>query len=278
MPVLLMPVLLKPGFLKPGFLKRGFLKPKFLEQVSFASVNPNPGTVFKTGKRRASPVCAMICAALMLTAPLPAAAVADPSGPASDTASSVHILNASETYAAGLAAAKSNRIGAAIALWTPLAESGHTEAQYGLGLIYSAPRGDDFPANHDLAHRMYHAAAKSGHVGAVFELAFQYERGHGTEKNMKKAIGLYHIAAFKNHLNAQFNLAILLANGEAGKPNYSAAYVWATAARHNAVKTPHPTLDRSRIGKLVSEIRAHLPHATAMRAGRTAIKLTGQPI
>ena len=266
MPVLLMPVLLKPGFLKPGFLKRGFLKPKFLEHVSFASVNPNPGTVFKTGKRRASPVCAMICAALMLTAPLPAAAVADPSD------------LASETYAAGLAAAKSNRIGAAIALWTPLAESGHTEAQYGLGLIYSAPRGDKFPANHDLAHRMYHAAAKSGHVGAVFELAFQYERGHGTEKNMKKAIGLYHIAAFKNHLNAQFNLAILLANGEAGKPNYSAAYVWATAARHNAVKTPHPTLDRSRFGKLVSEIRAHLPHATAMRAGRTAIKLTGQPI
>ena len=235
--------------------------------VSFANVIP---TMCKPARNRAfhAPTfCALLCAVFMLATPLPSMAHTDAPDP-----------GGSKAYAAGLIAAKSDRIGDAIAIWTPLAESGHTEAQYGLGLIYSAPRGDGFPANHDLAHRMYKAAAKSGHVGAVFELAFQYERGHGTEKNMKTAVSLYHIAAFKNHLNAQFNLAILLAKGEAGKPNYSAAYVWAMAARHNAIKTPHPTLDRGRIGKLVNEIRAHLPHATAMRAGRTAIKLTGQPV
>lgn len=242
---------------------------------SFIPTTPS-ATAFE---RRYAPMVSMLgCAAIILSLWLPGLAGADAPDLALGHDAQLKILDPGKAYAAGLDAARSDRISEAIAIWTPLAESGNTAAQYGLGLIYSAPRGDAFPVRHELAHEMFSAAAKSGHVGAVFELAFQYERGHGTDMDMKKAISLYHVAAFKNHLNAQFNLAVLLANGQAGKPNYKAAYVWATAARHNAFKTAHPTLDHARIGKLVSEIRAHLPHATAMRAGRAAIKLTGQPV
>ena len=47
------------------------------------------------------------------------------------------------------------------------------------------------PARLKLSHRHYKAAAHRGHVDSIFELAFQYERGIGTEANTD--LSLIHI-------------------------------------------------------------------------------------
>ena len=180
--------------------------------------------------------------------------------------------------AAGIKAARSGQFADAIAILGQHAEDGHVMAHYGLGLIYSKARGATLPARPEVAHWHFRAAAKKGHVGAIFELAFQYERGIGTEADMKTALRFYRLAAHHNHLNAQFNLAVLLSRGGNVKPNPREAYIWALAAQHNARTKPRGTLTYEKITKLVRQIRSTLHHQAASRATRAATKLTGQPV
>ena len=129
-----------------------------------------------------------------------------------------------------------------------------------------------------LSHRHFRNAAQRGHVGAVFEVAFQFERGIGTEPDVKRAIRLYRLAARSNHLNAQYNLAVLLSSGSGVDPDLPQAYFWATAAHHNAVRSPNPVLTETRTRGLTRTIRARLPYQQAAKASTAAAKLTGQPI
>ena len=178
----------------------------------------------------------------------------------------------------GIAAVRDGRFHDAIAIWEPHAAAGDPVAHYGLGLVYSTDRGPDLPARPTLAHLHYDAAATQGHVGAVFELAFQYERGVGTKTDLKKALTLYRIAAGKNHLNAQYNLAVLLSRGGEIKPDLREAYFWIKAAQHNASIRPKGELTFDRVSQLARTIRARLPHQIASKADRAATSLTGQPI
>ena len=83
----------------------------------------------------------------------------------------------------------------------PACEARNATANYALGLIYMRGTGDAATAA-KLSHRHFRNAAQRGHVGAVFEVAFQFERGSGTERDVKRAIRLYRLAAQSNHLNA----------------------------------------------------------------------------
>ena len=87
------------------------------------------------------------------------------------------------TIADGIVAIREGNFREAVAIWTPHAEAGNPTAHYGLGLVYSRDRGAGMPAHPGLSHQRYKAAAHSGHVDSTFELAFQYERGIGTEAN-----------------------------------------------------------------------------------------------
>lgn len=182
------------------------------------------------------------------------------------------------TVGDGIAAARDGRFRDAIAIWEPHAADGNAVAHYGLGLTYSKERGPDMPARPMLSHLHYQAAATAGHVSAIFELAFQYERGVGTEVDMDKALTLYRIAAAKNHLNAQYNLAVLLSHGGKVEPNLREAFFWVTAAQHNARIRPRGELTFEKVSELARIIRAKVPHQTASKAGRAATRLTGQPI
>ena len=125
------------------------------------------------------------------------------------------------------------------------------------------------------SHQMFVAAARQGHIGAVFELGFQFERGIGTSADMSKALQMYRIAAAKNHLNAQHNLAVLLSAGKNGKPDFAKAYLWAIAAKNNAIKTMHPVLTPQLMNSLAQRIRSKIQHGDAVRARRTVVSLTG---
>ena len=198
--------------------------------------------------------------------PLPAAADRQP------------LQVSSATVGDGIAAAREGRFHDAISIWEPHAANGDPVAHYGLGIIYGTDRGKDMPARPMLAHLHYDAAARKGHVGAVFELAFQFERGVGTEADLPRAVGLYRIAAKKNHLNAQYNLAVLLSRGGEIKPDLREAYFWIMAAQHNASVRPQGELTYEKVSHLARRIRAKLPHQTASKAVRAATRLTGQPI
>ena len=178
----------------------------------------------------------------------------------------------------GIKAARKGQFGDAITILGQHAEDGQVMAHYGLGLIYSKARSASLPARPALAHRHFKAAARKGHVGAIFELAFQYERGIGTNADMQTALRFYRLAAHHNHLNAQFNLAVLLSRGGTVKANPREAYVWALAAQHNARTRPQGALTFEKVTKLVRQIRSTLPHQAASQATRAATRLTGQPV
>ena len=185
---------------------------------------------------------------------------------------------AQATVIDGMKAVRDGRFQDAITIWGPHAERGNPLANYGLGLIYAKQRAPDMPARPVLAHHHYKAAAKKGHVGAVFELAFQYERGVGTEENIEHALGLYRVAAVKNHLNAQYNLAVLLSQGGKVKTQLREAFFCAVAAQHIASIRPQGELTFEKVTQLVRTIRVKLPHQIASKTGRAATKLTGQPV
>lgn len=206
--------------------------------------------------------------ALMVTTILAAPAVADSLG--EDTVK--------PTVGDGIAAAREGRFRDAIRIWEPHAADDNPVAHYGLGLLYATDRGPDMPARPTLSHLHYDAAARKGHVGAIFELAFQFERGVGTEADINRAVSLYRIAARKNHLNAQYNLAVLLSQGGDIKPNLREAYFWIMAAQHNASIRPRGELTFEKVSLLARIIRTKLPHQIASKASRAATSLTGQPI
>ena len=87
------------------------------------------------------------------------------------------------------------------------------------------------PARLELSNQHFKAAAHKGNVDSVFELAFQYERGIGTEANTDHMLAYYRVAAVKNHLKAQYNLAILLSRSDDVKPDLREAFFWSAAAR-----------------------------------------------
>ena len=218
-------------------------------------------------------------------------------------------LNSATIITKGISLFKAGKVGDAYAVLHPLAEAGNAGAQYLVGIIFAKAgtmlpddvlqqaseaitakadtkiradhRTSNDAAQRDadrqaaLAHKYFKRAAQQGHVAAVFELAFQFERGIGTAPDMKRARLLYKVAARKNHLNAQYNLAILLAAGNGGKADFKQAYVWVLAAHSNALKTSHTVLTPQRVSKLAQKIRTKIRYHDAVKARRVAVHLTG---
>ena len=206
----------------------------------------------------------------------------------------------------GISLVKAGKFGDAYSVLHPLADSGNAGAQYLVGIILAkggAILPDDVLDNANinintstdngassglagseddrqaamaaLAHAYFKRAAQQGHIGAAFELAFQFERGIGTNTDLKRARHLYKVAARQNHLNAQYNLAILLAAGSGGKADFKQAYMWVLAAHSNALKTSHTVLTPQRVNQLAQKIRTRIRYHDAVKARRSAIRLTG---
>lgn len=206
----------------------------------------------------------------------------------------------------GISLVKAGKFGDAYSVLHPLADSGKAGAQYLVGIILAkggAILPDDVLDNANinintstdngassglagseddrqaamaaLAHAYFKRAAQQGHIGAAFELAFQFERGIGTNTDLKRARLLYKVAGRQNHLNAQYNLAILLAAGSGGKADFKQAYMWVLAAHSNALKTSHTVLTPQRVNQLAQKIRTRIRYHDALKARRGAIRLTG---
>ena len=81
----------------------------------------------------------------------------------------------------GLAAAKSGDFATALREWEPLAEQGHADAQFNLGVMYNT--GDGVPQDYKTAVKWYTLAAEQGHADAQINLGVMYDEGLGVPED-----------------------------------------------------------------------------------------------
>ncbi len=103
----------------------------------------------------------------------------------------------------------------ALALATPLAESGDPAAQTLVGVLHETGQG--IKQDYSKAADWYSLAAAQGNSDAAVRLAQFFLLGQGVEQDKSKAADYFEIAANAGLANAQYNLAILYQSGE-GRP------------------------------------------------------------
>ena len=104
-------------------------------------------------------------------------------------------------YEDGSAAAERGDYTTALKLWRPLAELGHTEAQYILAVVYSTGRG--VPQDDAEAVKWYRKAADQGFARAQYNLGLWYTTGRGIPQDFVSAHIWFTLAAAQGSETAQ---------------------------------------------------------------------------
>lgn len=111
---------------------------------------------------------------------------------------------AASDLADALRAIRLRQFDKAIAIMTPMAQSGHADAQFALGSLYRS--GSGVPVDHEGAFHWFEQAAGQGHAKAQFNLGYMLEQGLGTKRDPERADFWYHQAATQNHAMARARL------------------------------------------------------------------------
>lgn len=106
----------------------------------------------------------------------------------------------------------------------PLAEEGHVEAQYLLGVMYAVGRG----APRDLVEgaRWFRLAAEQGHVVAQFELGLRFSLGLGVQEDSAEGARWFRLAAEQGNADAQYILGVLYSLGKGVPRDFVLGYMW----------------------------------------------------
>ena len=88
--------------------------------------------------------------------------------------------------------------------WKPLAQQGHADAQFNLGVMYEKGRG--VPQDDKTAVKWLTLAAKQGDARAQYNLGWMSDKGRGTPQDYKNALKWYRLAAEQGYAPAQKNL------------------------------------------------------------------------
>jgi len=113
----------------------------------------------------------------------------------------------------------------ALRVWTALAEQGHSESAYKLGMMYDMGLAADRDAV--TAAYWYRRSAEDGNLHAQHNLAVAYANGDGVELNIGKAMRWWQEAARMGNADSQYNLGIVYAMGVHGvSKNIDMAKKW----------------------------------------------------
>lgn len=123
----------------------------------------------------------------------------------------------------------------ALALWQPLAEAGHVDAQFNLGLMYD--NGTGVPRDLAAAAAWYRRAAEAGDRTAQSYLGEMYARGEGVEQSFEEAVEWYEKAALRGDSRAQYNLGILYGSGRGVPLDDVYAFAWLSVAQAGGQST-----------------------------------------
>ena len=99
----------------------------------------------------------------------------------------------------------------AISLWMPLAESGDTDAQNYLGIIYYLGLG--VSKDYNKALEWYELAAKAGNADAQRNFGDMVNYGRGTKKDNYQAYKWYFAASQQGNKKAENQITMLAASG-----------------------------------------------------------------
>jgi TPR repeat protein len=162
-------------------------------------------------------------------------------------------------YEDGKAAYERGDYAAALKYWRPLAELGHAQAMFNLGVMYRDGRG--VPQDYAEAKKWYRRAAEKarlpasagpyedgkaayergdyaaalkywrplaelGHARAMFNLGVMYRDGRGVPQDYAEAVKWLRKAAEQGHANAQNNLGIMYYYGRDVPKDYAEAVKW----------------------------------------------------
>ncbi|HSS63457.1 MAG TPA: tetratricopeptide repeat protein [Gammaproteobacteria bacterium] len=129
----------------------------------------------------------------------------------------------------GVDAAADGDYETALELWQPLAEAGHVDAQFNLGLMYD--NGAGVARDLETAAMWYRRAAEAGDRTAQSYLGEMYAKGHGVDQSFEQAVEWYEKAALRGDSLAQYNLGILYASGKGVPLDDVYAFAWLSVAR-----------------------------------------------
>lgn len=139
----------------------------------------------------------------------------------------------SPEYLAGNKAAREGDYAAALRLLMPLAESGHPDAAFVVGMMYADGRG--VAADAAQAAAWYRRAADNGSAWGATNLAAMYEHGKGLAGDDAKAAYWYRRAAALGASDAAGRLAFAYAEGKGVPASRMAALALALVAQAGGV-------------------------------------------
>ena len=116
----------------------------------------------------------------------------------------------------------------ALTEWQPLAEQGHAESQFGMGLLYA--NGFGVPLDDDQALKWYRLAADQGHAQALCNLAVMHANGWGVPQSDEEAFKWYSLAAEHGAVEAQSSLGMMYSAGFGAPQDNVQAHKWFTIA------------------------------------------------
>jgi TPR repeat protein len=118
--------------------------------------------------------------------------------------------------------------------WKFLAEKGHANAQYFLGIMYLNGQGTEI--NLTEAAYWFQASAEQGDVGAQYLIGEMNLKGMGLAQDYQKAGAWFKKAAEKDYPDAQYRLGEWYAEGKGGDKNLILSYVWLKLAGANGIQ------------------------------------------
>ena len=131
----------------------------------------------------------------------------------------------------GFAAYERGDYETALREWEPLAEQGHAEAQFNIGLMYD--KGQGMPQDDAKAAKWYRRAAEQGDADAQNNLGAMYEVGQGVLRSYVEALKWYYRAAQQGDAYAQYRLGFMYYLGQGVSRDYLhyvEAYAWLSLA------------------------------------------------
>jgi tRNA U38,U39,U40 pseudouridine synthase TruA len=129
-----------------------------------------------------------------------------------------------ERYEKGDDAYNSKNYVAAFNHWKPLADAGHPESQYGLGLMYNSGRG--FPKDYVEAMKWFRRAAEQGHSAAQYYVGNYYYHGQGVEEDYNEAEKWFRLSAVQGDVDAQGYLGWMYEHGQGVRQSNIRALMW----------------------------------------------------
>ncbi len=104
-------------------------------------------------------------------------------------------------FSSGLAYFNEGDYAAALLLWQPLAEAGHSDAQHNLGIMYY--NGHGVEQSYEEALKWFRLAVEQGADRTALSLAAIYAEGHGVEPDLLEAYKWVHIAMAQQDPDAE---------------------------------------------------------------------------